>query len=446
MVDQLKKIPVGSLESLKSVWAVLLGAAVGAYIGLYKKEYLEFVEPMGKIYLDILKMCVLPILLSAISVSIGRLITDRSNSQYLKTLFLCFFIVVIIASAIGVLLGVIGQPGGNLDNDTLKVLGSAIRETGAPDLELNMSVPFTIADELPLLTSFVFNLVPANIFSALTDGSNLKVLFFAILFGAAIGSIKNGTSATLISVMDAIYAAFVTLVQWLLYLLPFGFCGLIATSLNDVGFGALVAMLKFVIVALAAYFTLSLVAAVTMGIRTGSFWGSLKALREPMLVSLVTSSVLASLPATLSAMQKSLGYDKKSIDLIIPLSFNLCRIGPTLYFSVATMFVAQLYGVHLGMQGLLIVLFGSVLAGMATAGSSGIAMLTMLSIVLGPLGLPIEAVLVLFIVIDPIIAPLRVVASVHTACAIATVVIPKQESQLSNSNAPMQALDDAEAA
>ena len=75
------------------------------------------------------------------------------------------------------------------------------------------------------------------------------------------------------------------------------------------------------------------------------------------------------------------------------------------------------------------VVLGSILAGMATAGSSGIALLTMLGLVLEPLGLPLDAVIILFIVIDPIIAPFRVLAIVHTACAITTVILPKHSSE-----------------
>jgi proton glutamate symport protein len=78
----------------------------------------------------------------------------------------------------------------------------------------------------------------------------------------------------------------------------------------------------------------------------------------------------------------------------------------------------------------LLVVFGSVLAGTATAGSSGVSLLTMLGIVSGPLGLPLDAVLILFVVIDPIIAPFRVLAIVHSSCALITIIFPKKTYDL----------------
>ena len=158
---------------------------------------------------------------------------------------------------------------------------------------------------------------------------------------------------------------------------------------------------------------------------TGDFLGPLNALKEPVIISLTTSNAMASLPSALEAMHKNLGYDKAKIDLLIPLTFTLCRIGPTLYFSMATMFVIQLYDVDMSFYRYLLVIFGSVLAGTATAGSSGVSLLTMLGIVSGPLGVPLDAVLVLFVVIDPLIAPFRVMAIVHSSCALISLALPK---------------------
>ena len=135
---------------------------------------------------------------------------------------------------------------------------------------------------------------------------------------------------------------------------------------------------------------------------------------------------------SLNTMQKELGYDKENVDLLVPLTFSLCRIGPTVYFALATIFVAQLYEVDLGVSELLIVVLGSVLAGVATAGSSGIALLSMLAIVLAPLGLPFEAVIILFIVIDPIVAPFRVFTIVVSACAVTAMIMPKLEKESGN--------------
>jgi len=433
MSNSISKSKLSFFEPLRSVWAILLGACAGAYIGLVKQEYVPYVEPFGKMYLDILKMCILPILMSAISLSIGRLVNNHGDAKYLKKMILVFLMSALLASIIGMIAGVIGQPGKNLDNDSMAALGSIIQSAGDPDLEVSLFDSNEGTESNSLIQNFFYNMVPDNIFNALSSGNNLKVLFFALLFGVALGSLKKSISDNFLSMLETIYATFARIVQWLMYLLPFGLCGLVALNLSMVGYSVLVAMMKFVPIAIATFGVLFIISALVMWSRTGSFMRPLQALKEPMLIALGTSNGLACLPVSLTAMHKSLGYEKQIVDLLIPLTFTLCRIGPTIYFALATMFVVQLYNIELGVEGLVMVVMGSILAGMATAGSSGIALLTMLGLVLEPLGLPLDAVIILFIVIDPIIAPFRVLAIVHTACAITTVILPKQIHPLPSS-------------
>lgn len=283
-----------------------------------------------------------------------------------------------------------------------------------------------------------FTLVPSNIFNALSNGYTIKILFFSILFGVAIGSLQKQTSDHICITFDAIYNSFSRLVSWLMYLFPLGICGLLAATLSKIGFDALIAMVKFVPVVILTFVIWFLIMCVIMQLRTGSFIMPLKALKEPIIISLSTSNTMASLPSALTAMHKELGYDKQKIDLLIPLTFTLCRIGPTLYFSLATMFVVQVYNLDMTIGVFALVIFGSVLAGTATAGSSGVSLLTMLGIVSGPLGLPLDAVLILFVVIDPIIAPFRVLAIVHSSCALISIIFPKKNTITTGEEKPEQ--------
>jgi proton glutamate symport protein len=415
---------------LKSGWAVLIGAGTGAYIGFIEPQYISVVEPLGNLYLSILQMCILPILLTAISLSIGRLIKQTDNKQFLSRLVITFILSLIFASTLGSTIGYWISPGSNLDSSSLAAIGNIIHDLSEPDLEVNLFEAYKAPEDESLLAALFFTLVPSNIFSALSSGSTIKILFFAILFGFAIGALKKQTSDHIFLTFDAIYSSFSKLVQWLMYLFPLGICGLLASTLSKIGFDALLAMVKFVPLVILTFIIWFLLMSIAMKYRTGSFTLPLKALKEPIMISLSTSNTMASLPSALEAMHDKLGYDKQKIDLLIPLTFTLCRIGPTLYFSLATMFVVQIYNLDVSFGVFLLVVFGSVLAGTATAGSSGVSLLTMLGIVSGPLGLPLDAVLILFVVIDPIIAPFRVLAIVHSSCALITIIFPKKTYDL----------------
>ncbi|MBF0226927.1 MAG: cation:dicarboxylase symporter family transporter [Desulfobacterales bacterium] len=420
-------------DFLLSLWAVLAGVFIGGYLGIFQKDIVPYIAPFGKIYLTTLKMCILPILLTAISISLGRLMRSEVANQYLKKMLLIFISAMLILSAVGVIISFIGKPGGNLSEKALETLGSIVQKSSSkPDLEINFSEPYTPAKKVSPIEKFIFDMIPANIFTALSADSNLQVLFFSILFGLGIGFIPNSSAENLFENFDAIYKVFSKLVNWLMYGLPFGLCGLVADQLSKVGLAILLAMTKFVVVVFVCFFIVFVAASIVIWIRSGkSFFKVISALKEPIVIALATGNSLAAIPSTLIHMSEDLGYEKRTVGLLIPLGITVCRYGPILYFAIASMFVVQLYQAPLGLQGLIIVVIGSVFAGMATAGAAGILTLMTLQIVLEPLGLPLDAVLVLFIVVDPLTAPLRSLTNVYVACAgTAMILSPEGDERL----------------
>ena len=411
---------------LRSGWTILFAVSLGIYIGLFQHDLVQYVAPFGHIYLDILKMCILPILVTAITMSIARLLQAEGESSFIQRMLVVFVLSIVMSAILGLAVGLISQPGSGFDKASLVSLGSIVRDSGAPDLEISAYEPFVAKEKPSFSKTFIANLIPENIFSALTTGSSLKVLFFAILFGIALGTINKNKSESLMSVIESIYIAFSIMVKWLMLILPFGLLGLIAHDVSEVGIPVLMAMIKFVPIALLGFSALFIISSLIMLQRTGSLMAPLAALKETIVMALGTGNAMACLPSAISGLTDELGYDKKSTDLIVPLSLTICRTGPTLYFALATLFVAQLYKVDLGVSDLMAVFVWSIFAGLATAGASGVVLLSMLTLVLEPLGLPAEAVLVLFIVIDPIIGPFRALAIVHTSCAISTLILPKQ--------------------
>lgn len=413
---------------LLSGWLVLAGALLGVYIGLNQPSWAAVVAPFGQLYLDILKMCVLPILITAISMSIARLIKFKNNTHYIRRMALVFALGLAVTSIIGILSGIFTQPGADMPDKALKVLGAAVHLSGGPELEVYLTTPYVPPEDVLLIKQFLINLIPDNIFSALSDGSSLKVLFFAILFGFGVGSISDRPYENIRIFFDAIYSVFAKLMIWLMYLLPLGLCGLIASNLSQVGLDILSSMLKFVVVVIMTFILLFIISSIILGWRVGSFWTPFPALKKTVILALGTANSLATLPSALDDMHQNLGYDKQSVNLVVPLAISLCRFGSVVYFALATLFIAQIYSFDLGIEELFIIFLGSILAGVSTAGMSGVVTLTMLGVVLTLLKLPFDAVLVLLIVIDPIVAPFRVLAIVHTACAATAVVIPYRPS------------------
>jgi proton glutamate symport protein len=314
------------------------------------------------------------------------------------------------------------------NSEQLTSLGSIVRDSDMADIDIKIYEPEKAKEEKAFFKTFIESMIPENIFSALNSGSSLKVLFFSILFGSAIGSICKTTSHSLLTSLESVSLAFGKVIQWLMYMLPFGLISLIAQDVSIVGLNALIAMMGFIPFALIGVFLLFIVSSIIFYIRTGSFVKPNSALKESMYVALGTGNAFACLESSRIAMRDKLGYREKDIDLLVPLTFTICRTGPTLYFSLATMFVAHLYDVEISYTSMLTVIIFSILAGLATAGSSGATIISMISIVLTPLDLPTEAIFVLLSVIDPILGPMRVFSLVHTSCALITLILPKNDN------------------
>jgi proton glutamate symport protein len=420
---------------LQSPWTILASVVVGVAIGLWFKPFAHAIAPLGEIYLVLLKMCVLPILLSAIAMSIGRLMTSHNAKRYVKRIAIVFPIGLFLASLLGTLIAAIAGPGRNLPISVLQTLGVLVNES-AIDLELSLQGPLPQEESLPSLTDFVFNLIPDNIFEALSQGDSLQVLFFAIIFGTALGLVGGRAAETLFDSFEAVYRSFNKLIHWFTLILPFGLCSLLAAQIAEMGLDIMVAMIDFVTIVAIAFALLYLIGTlVVWRYARCSLTTVFLALREPTILALATRSSLACIPSAIAAMHETLRFDRKTTDLVVPLAVTLCRFGSVVYFSMAALFVAQLYNNNLGWSGYAIAILGSILAGMATSGVTGVLTLALLQIVLDPLGLPLEAALVLFIAIDPIVDPFRTLGIVHTSLA-ATAAIADLEPYPENASSP----------
>lgn len=404
---------------------ILISAMIGILIGAYAKEVAIYLAPVGRMYLAFLQMCVIPVLISAITSSLANLIRSQGITKSFSKMVLIFTLGLFIVSALGIGAGLIGRPGGDLDPQTRAKLGDIVKVSEfAPDLEVSLSGAIEEASG-PKFQDFLLNLIPRNIFESLAKAQTLGLIFFSIILGIAIGFTPPETSAALFHLMESTYQTFQWLIRKAMYILPLGLACLLADQISQLGLGVLIAMTKLILVFYAiGITTLILNTFIIAHNSKRGFVASVRALLDPIIVAIGTLSSLATIPAAITALRDKLRFSGDAVNLYLPLGVVLCRYGNVLYFAVATIFIAQLYDSPINSVGLIIILLGAVLAGMATSGSTGVLTLSMLSIILTPLGLPLEAALVLFIAIDPIIDPLRTLLIVHCNITATTAVAP----------------------
>ncbi|MBF0595235.1 MAG: dicarboxylate/amino acid:cation symporter [Candidatus Omnitrophica bacterium] len=413
------------LHWLLNPWTIFTGIMLGCVIGLRFKELADHLTILADIFLSLLQMCVTPVIVTSVIAGLARLVARRLSGHFLRRLLMIFVLGVVFASLVGLVAGILGKPGVDLDTNTRNSIGQMIAQyqVGAVDKKEVGAEGFS---------GFFSAIVPSNVFRALSNGQNLSILFFCILFGIALGHVRTPAGRATLSFMEGLYDAFQTLFSWILHLFPFGLCFLFASQLSHAGFGIINMSIKF----MAVFYVTALMLFIFYNTliwfrRRGSFFSPMIALREALVVAIGTSSSHAALPSAMRCLQENLKVDKGTANLVIPLGVSLHPQGKVMYYVLSVIFFAQIYGISLGFQGILITLIGSIFAAMGP----GLGALVSLSLVLKALGLPSEPVVVFLIAINPVTDPVVALVSTFGNCTATVlaeepVVLDQQKERL----------------
>ncbi|WP_295983867.1 cation:dicarboxylase symporter family transporter [uncultured Variovorax sp.] len=407
-------------------WVVIISLGAGVAFGMLAPLLATPLAFVGDIYVDLLKMITLPFMVSAVIFSLQRLFRDGGTASLLgrvALVFLAFSAFVAIAGAATLL---ILRPGENLPSSTMHTFGQIVGgDLSASDTAMNLRG----VDEVKKTASFadmLVSLVPANIFSALANGDTLKTLVFALLFGLAVGHVPTRISDGLTQALETVYHACQTLMRWLSFPLPVVLFCMSAAQLGKTGIEPLKAMGAFVVAFLVVSALLLVVAAVIIWKRSnGTLGQTLNALRGPFALALATRSSATCMPIMIESLVTRLGFARSRVELLVPLTVSLLRIGPVVYYVCATLFIAQIYGRSLSPVEIGIVLTSSVLAGFASAGMTGLVTVSLIGMTCAYLGLPFEAAFILFLAVDPVCDMLRTLVLVIGNTAAVAVVCPR---------------------
>ncbi len=452
------------LSFLKSPITILFSIAIAIVLGVLGSKgdinveasqrtiydwvnlFVTLFTPLGGMYLNMLRMTVYPILIAAIISSIAGLVKAPEIGRFLSRMLICFGAMLLFTALLGTTAGIVGKPGAGLSEEAKATLGKSIEKSEyKADIEISLSEK-QVPQEKSNFVDFFVNIVPRNIFKSLVDELALQLVIFSIFFGIAAGMIQGEKSDFIVAVFEGLFKAFQTIISWLMYLLPIGLIFLIAGQITSSQkfFELLSAMIRFIVLFYIAGMVTLVINTVIIWRRSKEKLGLvLKELLDPIIIALATRSSFATLPSAMKALDQKLGFFESTTKLYIPLGITLGRFGNILYFALAAMFVSQLYASSMTIGGLFIVIIGSIFAGTATAGATGLSTLALMSIVLEPLGLPVEAVLILFMTIDTIIDPLRTLLIVHTNMAVNALVAGKvtkgdQRREIRNENDPIR--------
>ncbi|MBN9343460.1 MAG: hypothetical protein BGO76_02840 [Caedibacter sp. 38-128] len=409
---------------LTNPFTVLGAIILGTIIGLHDKQLANMIAPLGKIYLSALQMSVVPLIIVMITCSIARFIQSKSSKTSISRILLVFFIGLVISTFIGGLCAIIFGPGSNI-NETM--LANIMKDSASSMIrEVDLKTPIE-TDAFQNLNQFISDLIPKNFFAALAEGNILQIVIFTIILGTAIGSLNNSSQESLLNIFESTQRALQKILSWLSIVLPIGVLGLMAEQISKVDLSILLVMTNYICSLTFAFFSLIFLSSLIIWANfRGEYLESIRVMYTTIVVALTTRNSFLAMSEATDALTSKLKFDPLTTNLLLPLGITICRYGNVLYFSFTAIFIAQLYNVPLTFSTYYIIICGSIIAGIATSGATGVASIALISIILEPLGLPLGAVFVLLITVDVIADPLRTLAIIYPNCA-ATSLLAKKE-------------------
>ncbi|MFA5479986.1 MAG: cation:dicarboxylase symporter family transporter [Candidatus Muiribacteriota bacterium] len=399
-------------------YIVIAGMIAGIVYGLWIKENSPFIFGFGDLYLTLLQMCSLPIMITAIISSLGKIFRNKDAYVYIKKLLLLIFIVLLTASVSGFFGGIFGKPGGALSESAKITLGNEIKagESFTKENTVNIS-------------SLITRLIPSNIFSALSEGDILGVLIFSILLGLALGFVNLDSSKEIFSVLDALFNSFLKIINWSMYFLPVALFSLLAKQTYGMGPDIMMAMSRFVIIyhIVCIFFILILLGFLSY-ITKNKISAIISKLKNAILVAFGTSNSYAAMPLAIESIENSFERDKEATNLIMPLGTTVCKPGTIINLALGTVFIAQLFDVSLFANfNYIIVIFGVILSGLAASGAPGAIEISMLSIFFPIIGLPMGVAYTLLLAVNSITDPVRTMLNILTNSTITIFIAPEKK-------------------
>lgn len=397
---------------------VIIALVIGVVVGLLlfgQDNVANYIKPFGDVFLNLIKMIIIPIVFCALALSISNLGDSKKIGSYGWKAILYFEIITTIAIGLGLIIGNLFKPGAGLDPDKLPKGDISKYQSSASAAEQSTYGNHFI--------DTIVNIVPTNIFEALTKGELLPIIFFAVFFGlglAAIGEKADPVKGFLNGTLEAVF----WMINKILKLAPIGVFAFICTTVMTFGASALIPLLKLVLVVVfAMVFFIIVVLGIVARICGISIFSIIKILKDELLLAFSTSSSEAVLPVMMKKMEK-FGAPRDVTSFVIPIGYSFNLDGSALYQSIAALFVAQMYGIHLSISEQIILMVTLMVASKGMAGVPGVSIVVLLT-TLGAMGLPAQG-LALIIGVDRLLDMVRTCVNV-IGNALSAVVISKWE-------------------
>lgn len=382
---------------------ILIGIGLGIIAGLLLGERAVVLRPIGDLFIRALKMIIVPLILSAVITGVASL-GDLTRLGRMGWKALAYYLTTgTFAILNGLILVNLIRPGAGTQLVAAEV--PEIVKKGGPNL----------------VNDVLLQIIPTNIVQALADANVLAIIFFGVLVGAALSSLKE-TGQPILSFMRGLNAVMMKITEWVMFLAPFGVFALMAGMIGTTGMGILkplAAYIATVMIGLLIHSGVTLIALLKfVGKRRPV--GYVRSVSPALTTAFATASSAATLPITYESLVENAGISQKVASFFLPVSSMINSDGTAVYEAVAAVFIAQVYGIELALSQQVVVFLTAMAASIGAPGIPSAGLVTM-AMVLKAVGLPLEGI-ALLLPVDRILDQFRTACNVLGDCVGAAIL------------------------
>ena len=398
------------------VIAMIVGTAIGGLMG----EQAAIFAPLGTIFINLIKMLVIPLVAVALISGAAGLGNSSSAGKVGVTTLLYFALTSAAAVALALVMGAIFKPGLGIDISGVQGM---------------FSNEYAAKGDLPTFWQTITGMIPTNVFQSLNNANILQILVFCLFFGVALAQQPKERREPITNGVNTVVDCFVWMINKVMIIAPLGVFGLMAEAVGTFGFGALTVVIKLFLVYVAAILIFGFVAyplMIQLFTKT-SAKKFITAMKKPQAVALSTASSMATLPVNMDTCENELGVRNSTASFVLPLGATINMSGNAIYYGLVAIFFAQLFNIDLSMGAYVAIILTSTLGAVGQAGVPGPSFLVVA--VLLAAGIPIEGLPLLF-ALDRIFDMIRTALNItgDAACAVIVDSLIKDEETEQNTD------------
>ncbi len=384
--------------------AMLLGIAAGVAMG----ESASMFAPLGTLFIQLIKMLVVPLVAVSIISGAATLGGSKSAGRIGGVSIAYIMLTTVISIILAIIAGVLFQPGSGLSADSISAIAASASSEG------------TTAPTLSFWDT-VIGMIPENPIKALVDGNILQIIVFGLILGFGISTLTENKRLKIINGLNYLLEALVWCIGKVMLVAPIGVFGLMADATGTFGFDILlkianllwVDLLVVLIMGLVVYpLTVALISRVPVKV-------FFREMVKPQIIAFSTASSMATLPVNMEVCEQRLGLSKQTTGFVLPLGATINMTGNAIYYTLVALFFAQLYGIELSMAQYVAITVTASLGAIGQAGVPGPTLMVVAT--LAAAGIPIDGLPLLY-ALDRIFDMLRTTLNItgDAACAAVT--------------------------